>query len=202
MKRIGTLAFVVFACLVLTAWPQPAKSTPQIAEVVSASNTTQAKGGVYYAAFRTSAHISRSSPDIFHAVSQDLLEFLKSKNVRIVADPERGVLETSDQISVESMLRLAKLAGASSLLLVTVDRPAAAWLKIMVQSFDESGRQLWEEDADKKSGLSGKSAPHDVAEKIKNKLAGHVGKEGLPLEAGALENVPASNTPDALPKSQ
>ena len=128
-------------------------------------------GGVYYAAIRTSAHIARSAPEIFHSVSQDLLDYLKSKGVRIVADPERGVLETSDQMSTESMLRLAKLVGASGLLLVTVDRPAAAWLKITVQSFDESGKQLWEENVDKKSGLNGKSAPHDVVEKIKKKLA-------------------------------
>ena len=137
------------------------------------------KGGVYYAAFRTSAHIARSTPEIFHSVSQDLLDYLKSKGVPIVADPERGVLETSDQMSTESMLRIAKSAGASGLLLVTVDRPAASWLKITVQSFDESGKQLWEENADKKSGLNGKSAPHDVGEKIKSKLAGHIGKEGL-----------------------
>lgn len=147
--------------------------------------TTQSNSGVYYAAFRTSAHISRSSPEIFHAVSQDLLDYLKSKGVRVVADPERGILETSDQMSTASMLRLAKLAGASSLLLVTVDRPAASWLKITVQSFDDNGKQLWEENADKKSGLSGKSAPHDVGEKIKSKLDRHVGKEGLPVDTTA-----------------
>jgi len=202
MKPIGILAFVLFTCFVSIAWPQPAKSTPQVTEAASEKNTKRVKGGVYYAAFRTSAHIARSSPEIFHGVSQDLLEFLKSKNVRIVADPERGILETSDQMSAESMMRLAKLAGASSLLLVTVDRPAAAWLKITVQSFDESGKQLWEEDADKKSGLNGKSAPHDVGGKIKSKLAGHIGKEGLPLDTAGSEAAPASSTPEALPKPQ
>lgn len=158
--------------------------------------------GVYYAAFRTSAHISRSSPDVFHTVSQDILSYLKSKGVLIAADPERGVLETSDQMSTVSMVRLAKLAGAASLLLVTVDRPAASWLKITVQSFDESGKQLWEESADKKSGLSGKSAPHDVAEKIKSKLDAHIGKEGLPLAATASKATTVLPTPDATPKPQ
>jgi hypothetical protein len=155
-------------------------------------------GGVYYAAFRTSAHISRSSPDIFRSVSQDLLAHLKSKGVMIVADPERGVLETSDQMSTESMLRLAKLAGASGLLLVTVDRPAASWIKITVQSFDETGKKLWEESADKKSGLSGKTAPHEVGEKIKSKLEAHLGKDGLPIAttAGqATSSLPAAETP-------
>lgn len=160
-----------------------------------AGNAPPKAVGVYYAAFRTSAHISRSSPDIFHSVSQDLLGYLKSKGVLIVADPERGVLETSDQMSTDSMLRLTKLAGASSLLLVTVDRPAASWIKITVQSFDENGKQLWEENADKKSGLSGKSAPHEVAEKIKSKLVAHLGKEGLPLATQA-------STSDGTPKPQ
>jgi hypothetical protein len=164
----------------------------------SSSSGTEAKPktvGVYYAAFRTSAHIARSSPEIFHGVSQDLLDYLKSKSVRIVADPERGVLETSDQISTESMMRLAKLAGASGLLLVTVDRPAASWLKITVQSFDESGKQLWEESADKKSGLNGKSAPHDVGEKIKSKLQTHIGREGLPVDTAGSGSSSSSSYP-------
>jgi hypothetical protein len=160
----------------------------------------QVKGGVYYAAFRTSAHVARSTPEIFHGVSQDLLDYLKSKGVRIVADPERGVLETSDQMSTESMLRLAKFAGASGLLLVTVDRPAAAWLKITVQSFDESGKQLWEENADKKSGLNGKSAPHDVGEKIKSKLAAHIGKEGLPVDSAGSGSNCSSSCPESSVK--
>jgi hypothetical protein len=175
----------------------PASAAQPQQKVIDAASTKleakQVKGGVYFAAFRTSAHIARSSPEIFHGVSQDLLDFLKSKGVRIVADPERGVLETSDQMSTESMMRLAKLAGASGLVLVTVDRPAASWLKITVQSFDESGKQLWEESADKKSGLNGKSAPHDVGEKIKSKLATHIGKEGLPMDSagsGSSSNAP------------
>lgn len=158
--------------------------------------------GVYFAAFRTSAHISRSSPDIFHTVSQDLLGYLKSKGVLVVADPERGVLETSDQMSTESMLRLAKLAGAANLLLVTVDRPAASWLKITVQCFDDSGKKLWEEGADKKSGMSGKSAPHDVAEKIKSKLDAHIGKDGLPLAATASKITAVLPAPATTPKPQ
>ena len=158
-------------------------STLPAQQNAAAAESNRTDGGVYYAAFRTSAHIARSSPDIFHSVSQDLLEYLKSKGVRIVADPERGVLETSDQMSTQSMMRLAKLTRASSLLLVTVDRPFASWLKITVQSFDENGKQLWEENADKKGGVNGKTAPQDVEEKIKRRLAAHIGKEGLPMDS-------------------
>ena len=187
--------FPLAAVLLLLA--SAAQAQQKVTDATSAkTEAKQIKGGVYYAAFRTSAHIARSSPEIFHGVSQDLLDYLKSKSVCIVADPERGVLETSDQMSTESMMRLAKLAGASGLLLVTVDRPAASWLKITVQSFDESGKQLWEENADKKSGLNGKSAPHDVGEKIKSKLAPHVGKEGLPVDSGGSGSSPSSSYPE------
>jgi hypothetical protein len=189
MRRKFSLA----ATLLLLA--SAAQALQKVTDTASTGATEEVKGGVYYAAFRTSAHIARSTPQIFHDVSQDLLDYLKSKRVRIVADPERGVLETSDQMSTESMLRLAKLAGASGLLLVTVDRPAAAWLKITVQSFDESGKQLWEESADKKSGLNGKSAPHDVGEKIKSKLEAHIGKEGLPLDPAGSGSSSKSSCP-------
>ena len=173
-----------------------AQAQQKVTDAASAgTDAKQGKGGVYYASFRTSAHIARSTPEIFHGISQDLLDYLKSKGVRMVADPERGVLETSDQMSMESMLRLAKLAGADSLLLVTVDRPAAAWLKITVQCFDESGKQLWEEHAEKKSGLNGKSAPHDMGEKIKSKLEAHMGKKGLPVDPAASGSSSSSSAP-------
>src|SRR5260370_30031863 len=121
MRRKFSLAAVFF--LLVSA----AQAQQKVADAALAGTEAKpVKGGVYYAAFRTSAHIARSSPEIFHGVSQDLLEYLKSKGVCIVSDPERGVLETSDQMSPESMLRLAKFAGASSLLLVTIDRPAAS----------------------------------------------------------------------------
>ena len=190
---MGRKFYLAAVLLLLLAAAQPQQKAMDADS--TKSEAKQVKGGVYYAAFRSSAHIARSSPEIFHGVSQDLLDYLKSKGVRIVADPERGVLETSDQMSTESMMRLAKLAGASGLVLVTVDRPAASWLKITVQSFDESGKQLWEESADKKSGLNGKSAPHDVGEKIKSKLAAHIGKEGLPVDSAGSGSSSSSSYP-------
>ena len=195
-QRLSLLAFLFFLASVGLAQQNVVDAASTQAEV------KPVKGGVYYAAFRTGAHIARSTPEIFHGVSQDLLDYLKAKAVRIVADPERGVLETSDQMSTESMLRLAKLAGASGLLLVTVDRPAASWLKITVQSFDETGKQLWEENADKKSGMSGKSAPHDVGEKIKSKLAAHIGKEGLPVDSTGSGSSSSSSYPESSAKSE
>lgn len=143
--------------------------------------------GVYVITFRTSAHIARSGPEVFHGVAQAMRDYLRAKGVHLIADPERGDMEITDQMSVENMLHLAKQAGAEYLLVVTVDRPAASWLKIKVQSYDGTGKQLWSEEADKKSGVNGKNAPEVVMERLKAKLEPHIGKEGLPVskETGA-----------------
>jgi hypothetical protein len=153
--------------------------------------------GVYMIAFRTSAHIARSGPEVFHGVAQAMRDYLHSNGVRVIADPERGDMEISDQMSVENMLHLAKQAGADTLLVVTVDRPAASWLKIKVESYDGNGKLLWSEEADKKSGMNGKNAPQVVMERLKAKLEPRLGKEGLPVSA---EN--GASKPGAPPAAQ
>jgi hypothetical protein len=168
--------------------PLPRRFVPTLIFFILFPVMVMAEGkaaGVYMIAFRTSAHIARSGPEVFHGVAQAMRDYLHSKGVRVVADPERGDMEISDQMSVENMLHLAKQAGAESLLVVTVDRPAASWLKIKVESYDGSGKLLWSEEADKKSGMNGKNAPQVVMERLQAKLEPHVGKEGLPVTAEA-----------------
>jgi len=136
--------------------------------------------GVYYVAYRTPAHVTRSSPEIFHEVANDLLEFLKKNDVNIVADPERGTLQTSEVFSTDSLLNLTRSAGANYLLYVTVDRPATSWLKVTFQCYDLSGKALWEEHASSAGGLSGKGAPSKTMESLKTKLLPRIGQPGLP----------------------
>jgi hypothetical protein len=76
-----------------------------------------------------------------------MLDFLKRNEVKIIADPERGTIQTDELFSLDSLLNLTKNAGATSLLYVTVDRPATSWLKVTVQCYDLSGKVLWEEHA-------------------------------------------------------
>jgi len=135
---------------------------------------------VYYVVYRTPAHVSRSSPEVFHEIATDLLDFLKKSDVNVVADPERGTIQTTELFSVESLLNLTKDAGATYLLYVTVDRPAAAWLKLTVQCYDLSGKILWEEHVSANSGLSGKGAPKKTEENIEKKLVPRIGQPGLP----------------------
>jgi hypothetical protein len=140
----------------------------------------QAQDGVYYVAYRTPAHVSRSSPDVFHDVANEMLDFLKKNDVNVVADPERGTIETNELFSLDSLLSLTKNAGATYLLYLTVDRPAASWLKMTVQCYDLSGKLLWEEYASASGGLSGKGAPSKVMENLRKKLSPRIGQPGLP----------------------
>jgi hypothetical protein len=64
--------------------------------------------GVYYFAYRTPAHVSRSSPDVFHGVANEILDLLKKSDVNVIADPERGSIETNELFSLESLLSLMR----------------------------------------------------------------------------------------------
>jgi len=147
---------------------------------VGQAPSTAHEEGVYLVAYRTQNHINRSSPDVFHKVSGDLIAFLKSRNVNIAEDPERGILQTDESFSTESLLNLAKNARASSLLLVTVDRPAIKWLKVTVQAYDMTGKLLWQEEASSGGGFTGGGAPEKVFKTLQTKLEPRVGKPGLP----------------------
>ncbi len=136
--------------------------------------------GVYLFAYRTPAHVSRSEPAVFNQVADDLVEFLRSSNVTIVADPLRGMIRTDDAFSLESILNLAHDAGASHMLYLTVDRPAASWVKVTVECYEVSGKLVWQEKADDKGSWSGKAGLKKTLERIRKKLEPHVGQPGLP----------------------
>jgi hypothetical protein len=137
--------------------------------------------GAYYVAYRTPAHVSRSTPEVFHEIANETLDLLKKNDVNVVADPERGTIETSESFSLESLLSLTGTAGATSLLYVTVDRPATSWLKVTLQCYDLSGKLLWEEHASASGGLSGKGAPSKTIESLGKKLLLRIGQPGLPM---------------------
>src|SRR6266567_2111012 len=59
--------------------------------------------GAYYLAYRTPAHVSRSTPELFHEVANETLDLLKNNDVNVVADPERGTIETSELFSLDSL---------------------------------------------------------------------------------------------------
>ena len=138
--------------------------------------------GVFVIAFRTPAHVRSSSPEVFHTAAADVRKILTDGNVQVIADKERGFIENESQMSIQSMTRLAREAGAASLFFITVDRPSTKWIKLILQMYDLDGKMLWEESVDNgMSGLSGSSGYKKCFEKLKKKLPTRIGGPGLPI---------------------
>jgi hypothetical protein len=142
--------------------------------------------GAYVVAFRTPAHVNRSSPEVFHQAVDGVLDLFKSKHVALMSDPSRPMVQTQETIPQETLLNLTKDAGANYLLVVTVDRPATSWLKVTIQCFDSSGKSLWEEQASYGGGMTGKKAVEKVLEKLSRQLEPRWGQPGLPIAKGDL----------------
>lgn len=151
---------------------------------VKAQTSAAQTEGVYVVAYRAANHIKLSSPQVFHGFANDLITYLKSRDVNIVEDPERGILQTDELMSVESLLNLTKNAGAKYLFLTTVERPATKWLKATVQAFDLSGKLLWSEEADSGGmAMTGKGAPEKTLKLLQKKLDPRIDKPGLPKKS-------------------
>ena len=88
-------------------------------------------------------------------------------------------IETSDLIPVSVLVNIAREAGASSLLLLTVDRPVTKWVKIETEVYDLSGALLWKESVDEGGGLSGKGGVKKALDKLRKRLDSRLGQPGL-----------------------
>lgn len=137
---------------------------------------------VFVIGYRTAAHVRASSPDVFHQAMADVRRLLTDHKVAIVKDPERGWIENESPMSIENMTKLAKEAGADSLLLLTVDRPASKWIKVTVDAYDLKGIHLWQENVDSgMSPMNGTSGYKKCFEKLGKTLPARIGGPGLPV---------------------
>src|SRR5215472_2651055 len=147
--------------------------------------------GVYVILYRAPSHITYSTPQVFHGFADNLISYLKSRDVNILEDPERGILQTDQLMSIESQLNLTKNAGAKYLCLATVERPVSKWIKVTVQSYDLSGKLLWSEEAGAMGGMTGKEAPEKTLKSLQKKLDPRIDKPGLPKKSSAAPAAPA-----------
>jgi len=155
--------------------------------------------GVYLVFYRAPNHITNSSPQVFHSFADSFINYLKSRDVNILEDPERGILQTDQVMSIESQLNLTKNAGAKYLLLATVERPISKWIKVTVQSYDLSGKLLWSEEAGVMGGMTGKEAPEKTLKSLQKKLDPRIDKPGLPKKSAAAPAAPNKETPKPPP---
>ena len=137
----------------------------------------------YVVAYRSPGHVRFSDPDAFHNAARSIRDWLGVHHVAIAEDPMRGMIETSELFSIDSLLNLAREARASYLLYITIDRPVTKWLKIKIQCYDLTGRLLWEEEASHGGGLSSRNSLERVTRELELKLTPKLGSPGLATTA-------------------
>lgn len=168
MRRIAISLFAAWT--LLSAAPLPAQTQP------AASSPT-----VFVFLMRTKGHQKYSKAEVFQAVVDDVMGYLKDKQVAQAVDEFAGRTHSEDEMPVASVLNIAKDAGASSVLYLIVDRPATKWVKVVVRAYDMGGQQLWEEKAESGGGFSGAHGLRVTLDRLHQALDKHIGKDGLPL---------------------
>lgn len=177
MKLAALFFAIVSSVLLVSAQEQSAPANA--AQAVSPAGIEQAK--VFVFVQRTDRHAKYSSPEVFHNTLNDVLDYLKGKNVAIAVDEFGGRNHAEGVTPMETVFNIARDANASSVLYVVVDRPVTKWLKMTVQCFDMSGKQLWQEEASSGGGVSGGHGFEVTTKKLHAQLDKRIGQEGLPI---------------------
>ena len=144
-----------------------------------ANSTEQAK--VFVFVQRTDRHGKYSKSEVFHDAMDDLLAYLKEKNVAIAVDEFGGRNYAESATPMETVFKIARDAKASSLLYVVVDRPLTKWIKMTAKCYDMAGKELWVEEASSGGGLSGEGGLKSTKKRLRERLEKHAGKEGIPV---------------------
>lgn len=138
--------------------------------------------GVLFVAQRTSAHLKYSSREVFQAIVDDLLLFLKSNRVPLANDAAAQPWLTEDAVSVYSLASVAKNVGASHLLFVVVDRPTSKWVKVSVTCYEPDGRLLWQEKSQAGGGVTSKGQIEKALKQLEKQMLARINASQLPVE--------------------
>jgi hypothetical protein len=135
-----------------------------------------------------------SKPEVFHDAVEEVVRYLSDKKVDLVSDPLRPRIETQDAISIDSLVKIAKDAGASYLLYVIVDRPVAQWLKVTIQCYDLDQKILWQESVGYTGAfdVNSKKALPEIMRKLDKELAPRFDRPGLMLKKDAERSSPTA----------
>lgn len=182
--KMAALPLAVLYATVCAA-QEPSKP-PQDGTAVSVPSTAGDQK-VFVFVQRTDRHGKYSSPEVFHQVLNDLLAYLKAKQVAIAVDEFGGRDHAEGATPLNTVFTIAGDSKASSVMYVVVDRPLTKWLKITVQCFDMNRKELWKEEVASGGGLSGSHGLEVCTKKIHAQLDKHAGQEGLPILPTAKE---------------
>jgi hypothetical protein len=170
-KKLWGLPLAVLFSMVFTAGQEPSAPAP---------GTEQPK--VFVFVQRTDRHGKHSSSEVFNEAMNDLLNYLKGKNVAIAVDEFGGRNNAESATPMETVFNIGRDAKGSSVLYVVVDRPMTKWIQITAKCYDMSGKELWKEEASNGNGdMSGGQGLKTTEKRLHEKLDKHVGKEGLPV---------------------
>jgi hypothetical protein len=159
-----------------------------LAQEQSAPAASPVQAKVFVFVQRSDRHVKYSHSNVFHDATNDLLDYLKAKNVAIAVDEFGGRNSAEAATPMETVMNIARDAKANSVLYVVVYRPLTKWIKMTVQCLDMSGKQLWQEEASSGGGLSGAHGLEVTTKKLHAALDKRVGQKGLPILA-AQESV-------------
>jgi hypothetical protein len=186
LGKTAVLLLVVLSAMLSIA--QEPSTSPESSTPASAHAAVDQQK-VFVFVQRTDRHAKYSSPEVFHNVLNDLLDYLKTKNVAIAVDEFGGRNHAEGATPLDTVFTIARDAKASSVMYVVVDRPTMKWLKLTVQCFNMERKQLWQEEASSGGGLSGGHGFEMSTKKLHAQLDNRVGQDGLPILASAKEPV-------------
>jgi hypothetical protein len=179
------ILLLVFFFAALSSAQEP--STPPQSAMPAPAAAPAEQQKVFVFVQRTDRHAKYSKPEVFHSVLNDLMEYLKTKNVAIAVDEFGGRNHSEGTTPLDTIFTIAQDSKANSVMYVVVDRPVTKWLKISVQTFDMNRKELWTEEVSSGGGMSGAHGLEVCTKKIHEQLDKHVGQDGLPILAAAKE---------------
>jgi hypothetical protein len=145
--------------------------------------TTRKLSGTLFLASRTEKHRTYSSGEVFQGIVDDVLLFLKQSKLHLANDDLGRTLQIEGTISAYEAAAVAKKTGASHVMVLTVDRPLSAWVKVRLQCLTADGKVLWDEEA--KSGTwakTGAGGVKDAMEKLETQIAKRLTQFPLPVD--------------------
>jgi hypothetical protein len=155
-------------------------SSEALSQAPSSASGPQA---VFVFVQRASSHAKYSKAEVFHAVLDDVMGYLKQKNVAMASDEFGNRTHSEDEMPLATVQGIARDSGATYLLYALVERPVTKWIKVTVRCYDMAGQQLWQEEAASGGGLSGGHGLSVTLDRLHDQLDKRIGQAGLPLAA-------------------
>jgi len=189
LMKMVVLLFVILCSASLSLAQEQSAAATNLSQSASAASIEQLK--VFVFVQRTDRHAKYSSSEVFQNALNDLLDYLKAKNVAIAVDEFGGRNHAEGATPMETVFNIARDAKASSVLYVVVDRPMTKWIKITAQCFDMKGKQFWQEEASSGGPIwkgLGAQGFQLTTQKLHAQMDKRVGQECLPILAAAKES--------------